>query len=195
MQRPGPPARSATNSTPANSDAIVTRKAMVEFKQAVATEEELRQNRPRWPQCRARHNATGADRALELDDWESVARPELTAEPVLNREVSAWRHPDGAVKVDRMRRPPVLQTAPRPSRLCVSYAGPTAARLAAPLGDGTPSFLRAVLLARLRRLLRHRLLSLVRVDRKTPSEPRWAAWRWLARARALAPGGAHESMH
>ena len=74
MQRPGPPARSATNSTPANSYAIVTRKAMVEFKQAVATEEELRQNRPRWPQCRARHNATGADRALELDDWESVAR-------------------------------------------------------------------------------------------------------------------------
>ena len=74
MQRPGPPARSATNSTPANSYAIVTRKAMVEFKPAVATEEELRQNRPRWPQCRARHNATGADRALELDDWESVAR-------------------------------------------------------------------------------------------------------------------------
>jgi hypothetical protein len=57
-----------------------------------------------------------------------------------------------------MQRPPVLQTAPRPSRLRVSFVGPTGTPLAAPLGDGAPSLLRAMLLARFRRLLRHRLL-------------------------------------
>ena len=67
-------------------------------------------------------------------------------ELVLNPEVSAWRHPDGAVKANRL--PPRATTAGAPdccssNRLAVSFAGAAAAPLAAPLATGAPSFLRA----------------------------------------------------
>ena len=67
-------------------------------------------------------------------------------ELVLNPKVSAWRHPDGAVKANRL--PPRATTAGAPdccssNRLAVSFAGAAAAPLAAPLATGAPSFLRA----------------------------------------------------
>jgi len=70
--------------------------------------------------------------------------------------------------------------------LRVSFVGPTGTPLAAPLGDGAPSLLRAMLLARFRRLLRHRLLW----RGSTPPEPRPAAWRGWHEREPLPPAGA-----
>ena len=89
-------------------------------------------------------------------------------ELVLNPKLSAWRHPDGAVKANRL--PPRATTAGAPdcyssNRSLCELRRPRPQRLSPPpLGDGQPTSLLAVLLARVRRLLRHRLLSLRRAS-------------------------------
>ena len=105
-------------------------------------------------------------------------------ELVLNPEVSAWRHPDGAVKANRL--PPRCNDR-RCSRLLlveplgVSFAGPAAAPLAAPLATGAPSFCAL----RGPRAASTTSPSSSPVQGLTPPEPRSATWRGLARARAV----------